>query len=79
MNRTLRLLWLVTFSLFATHSFICSAANEELPHIISANTIDQRGNPVTRYGFADANGERIVETIYEKVSPFSSVGLALVY
>lgn len=79
MNRTLRLFWLVIFSLFAIHIFICTAANEELPHIISANTVDERGNIVTRYGFANENGERIAETIYEKVSPFSSVGLALVY
>lgn len=79
MNRTLRLLALILFSLFSIHISICSAAKDEFPHIISATSVNQRGAQVTKYGFANENGERIVDPIYEKVSPFSSVGLALVY
>ncbi|MDE6480900.1 MAG: WG repeat-containing protein, partial [Muribaculaceae bacterium] len=49
-----------------------------LPEIYSESVFDNSRIEHKKYGFIDANGNRITDPIYDKVSPFSPNGLALV-
>ena len=83
MNNILRILILAILLITATH--LCAAAdkpssdNKAMPEIASTQKVDSRGNRIYKYTFINKDEVRITDYIFDKVFPFSSNGLALVY
>ncbi len=78
MNQSLRNIIFAVVSIFAIN--ICLAKEKQtFPTSYSELHYDEHGSQKWKYGFVDKDGNKICDAIYDKVTPFSSNGIALVY